>query len=88
MEEAPQGDLHIMAVTKEDLQDFHLFADEKIADGAAQSLEELVDAWSSRRTDEQSVADIRKSIAQYEAGEGLPVAEAFDEIRKKLDWDQ
>jgi len=76
-----------MAVTIEDLHNFHLFAGEKLAAGAVQSFQDLVDEWNSRHTRQQSVANIRESIAQYDAGEGVSADEAFDEVRTKLGWD-
>lgn len=75
-----------MSVTKEDLHNFQQFADEKLANGAVESLQNILDEWNARREREQSIAGIRESIAQYDAGEGLPVDKAFGEVRKKLGW--
>ena len=75
-----------MAITKDDLQSFQLFADEMLTSGTAESLQEILDKWNARRELRQSVAGIKESISQYEAGEGLPVDQAFDEIRGKLGW--
>ena len=75
-----------MAITKDDLQSFQLFADEMLTSGTAESLQEILDKWNARREHQQSVAGIKESISQYEAGEGLPVDQAFDEIRRKLGW--
>jgi len=38
-----------MAVTKEDLRDFNRFADEKVENGGANSLVELVSEWEAQR---------------------------------------
>ena len=38
-----------MAVTREDLRDFNRFADEKLANGGAESLTELARQWEERR---------------------------------------
>ena len=38
-----------MAVTKEDLRNFHRFADEKIDKGAADSLVDLANQWETQR---------------------------------------
>jgi hypothetical protein len=73
-----------MAVTREELLDFNRFAEEKLSDGGAENLQALLDEWNDQRAHEQSIAGIRESVAQYEAGEGLPVEEAFNEIRRKL----
>ena len=75
-----------MPITKDDLQSFQSFADEMLATGTAESLQEILDKWNAHREHRQSVAGIKESISQFEAGEGLPVAEAFDEIRGKLGW--
>jgi hypothetical protein len=73
-----------MDVTRQDLFDFTRFAEEKLSDGGAENLQALLDEWNEQRTHEQSIAGSRESVAQYEAGEGLPVEEAFNEIRRKL----
>jgi hypothetical protein len=73
-----------MAVTRQDLFDFTRFAEEKLTDRGTDSLKALLDEWNERRSHGQSVAGIRESVAQYEAGEGLPIREAFAEIRRKL----
>lgn len=73
-----------MAVTREELIDFNRFANQRLSDGGADTLQELVDEWNDLRSHEQSVSGIRDSVAQYEAGEGLPVDEAFNEVRRKL----
>ncbi|MDC0935567.1 hypothetical protein OAS39_04710 [Pirellulales bacterium] len=75
-----------MAITKDDLQSFQSFADEMLTTGTAESLQEILDKWNTRREHQQSVAGIKESISQYEAGEGLPVDQAFNEIRSKLGW--
>jgi hypothetical protein len=74
-----------MAVTRDELLDFNRFAEEKLTDGGADNLQDLLDEWNERRAHQQSIAGIRKSVAQYEAGECLPVHEAFDEVRRKLE---
>jgi len=75
-----------MAITKEDLNKFQTFADDILSGGSADSLQEILDQWNAMREHSQSVAGIQESITQYEAGEGLPVDQAFDEVRKKLGW--
>ncbi len=75
-----------MAVTREELQSFHQFADERLAGGRAESLQALLDEWNASRQHDQSVASIQESVSQYEAGDGLPVDEAFSKVRKELGW--
>jgi len=73
-----------MAITQEDLHNFQQFADKKLADGSIESLQEILDAWNTRQKYQQSVAGIRESVSQYEAGEGTPVEKALDAVRRKL----
>jgi hypothetical protein len=74
-----------VAVTKEELRDFQRFADEKINQGAANSLIDLASEWEAdRREAEQTLADIRESHADIDAGRVAPVADTFAEIRKRV----
>lgn len=73
-----------MAVTRKELLDFNRFAEQKLSAGVAATLQALVEEWNSLRERERSVAAIRESVRQYEAGEGLPVQEAFEDVRRKL----
>ena len=74
-----------MAVTKEDLRDFTRFADEKLERGAADSLVALAGEWESQRREmEDTVADIRQSHLDIDAGRVSSVADAFDNARKQL----
>lgn len=75
-----------MTVTREELAEFHNFANEKLSNGGAESMHALLDDWLMKRAHDASVTEIRQSIAQYEAGEALPVDQAFAEIRQKLGW--
>ena len=72
-------------VTKEDLQNFHRFADLKLESGGANSLVDLADEWESRRGEmEETVADIRQSRADIEAGRVSSVSDAFADARRQL----
>ncbi len=79
-----------MAITKDDLRDFSRFADEKLNGGAAQSLVELAGQWEAQRCEaqrrevEETVADIRASHADIDAGRVSGVADAFADVRKQL----
>lgn len=74
-----------MAVTKEDLQDFTRFADEKLERGVAVSLVALVGEWESQRREiEDTAADIRQSYLDIDAGRVGSVADAFADARKQL----
>jgi len=74
-----------MAVTKDDLQDFHRFADEKLNNGGSQSLVELAGEWEAQRREmDETIADIRQSHADIEAGRVAPVGDTFADVRKQL----
>ncbi|MFQ5734883.1 MAG: hypothetical protein ACE5KM_23355 [Planctomycetaceae bacterium] len=77
-----------MPITKGDLLDFHRFAGEKLDNGGAESLQELVSQWEAAREHAQSVAGIQKSVAEYEAGKSVSADEAFSEVRRQLGWSQ
>jgi hypothetical protein len=76
-----------MTITKAELHEFHQFAGDRLDRNGVQSLHELVSEWEAAREHQRSVAAIRESVAQYEAGLSLPVEEAFAEVRRKLGWD-
>ena len=74
-----------MPVTKEDLQAFHHFAGKKLDCGGARSLVELAGEWEAQRSEmEETVADIRQSHADIEAGRVTSVSDTFTDIRKQL----
>ena len=73
-----------MNVTRQELSDFHRFAEERLSFGSVATLQALLDEWSAQREHQQSIEGIRESMRQYEAGQALPLDEAFAEIRQKL----
>lgn len=73
-----------MVVTQQEFGDFSRFAEQRLSDGAAESLQKLVDDWQACRERQLSVRAIQESRAQHEAGRGLPLREAFQEVRTKL----
>ena len=73
-----------MAVTRDDLQEFHRFADAKLAEGGAGSLLDLAREWESARQNEESVAALRESDADVQAGRVKPLDRAFVEVRARL----
>jgi hypothetical protein len=74
-----------MTVTREDLQDFHRFADAQLAAGEARSLLDLARQWQSARENQKSVSALRESHADAEAGRVKPLDKAFAEVRARLD---
>jgi hypothetical protein len=75
-----------MIATQAELTEFHLFAQEKLSAGSEASLQQLLDQWNAAREYERSVAALRQSVAEADAGLGLPLKEAFAEIRSRLGW--
>ncbi len=68
-----------MPVTKDDIQDFHCFVDEKLASGGADSLRQLVAEWEERQ---QANAAIRQGIADVDAGRAEPFFDFRDRFRE------
>lgn len=73
-----------MAITQEDLQDFNRFASAKLAGGETASLFDLVRLWEAAREGDDSVAALRESHADAEAGRVKPLNQAFADVRRKL----
>ena len=73
-----------MTVTRENLQDFTRFADERLAQGEVWSFQDLVREWEAARHHAESVAALNDSHADAEAGRTKPVCAAFADIRKRL----
>ena len=73
-----------MAVTKDDLQAFKRFADEKLAGGGADSITDLAGQWEAQRESRETIADILESHSDIEAGRMKPLDEAFADVRKKM----
>lgn len=48
------------------------------------SPEELLRTWRSREETEQVVSDVEQGRADYEAGRGVSVEQAFANVREKL----
>ncbi|MEX2317426.1 MAG: hypothetical protein WD669_09760 [Pirellulales bacterium] len=74
-----------MAVTQDDLRDFNRFADEKLRNGGANSLVDLASEWEAQRCGmDETVADIRQSHADIDAGRVASVADTFAAVRNQL----
>jgi hypothetical protein len=74
-----------MPITKEDIQEFSRFASERVDNRDAESLVELARLWEAERREyEETVADVRAGMAEYDAGLGKTVEESFAEIRQQL----
>lgn len=75
-----------MSITPQELSAFNQFAQQQITQGAADSLQKLVDEWNEQRDQQQSIQGIRESMAQHEAGQSLPADEVFRQVRSQLGW--
>lgn len=78
-----------MALTKDDLDAFHQFAEAKLASRGAESLQELVDIWDIEHpTTELRTSDvtaIRAAIRDMENGDARrPARQAVQELRSEL----
>ena len=68
-----------MPVTTDDIQNFHRFVDEKLANGGADSLRQLVAEWEERQ---EASAAIRQGIADIDAGLIEPFFDSQDRFRQ------
>lgn len=76
-----------MPVTELELQSFTRFVAERMeSNGNDLSLEECLDRWRAAQEREETIADIRHSIADIEAGRVWTLEEADAEIRHRLGW--
>jgi hypothetical protein len=78
-----------MAITKDDLNAFHQFAEARLASGDAESLQELVAVWEIEHpTPElhaQNVAAVQAAIRDMENGDtGRPAESVIEELRSEL----
>ena len=74
-----------MVVTQNDLHSFNEFVAEKLKNGSAESLEELVHQWRVVREREEVNAAIQSGIADVDAGRTRPLEEFWDEFSQKHD---
>ena len=77
----------VMAVTPEELDHFHRFSIETLANGGADlTLEDLVDLWRAENPREEelkeSLASLRRGLADAEAGRVYAANEVLDELRQ------
>ena len=73
-----------MTVTRQDLQDFNRFADERLARGESWSFVDLVREWEDARQQKSSLEALRESHNDAEEGRVKSLNEAFADIRSKL----
>jgi hypothetical protein len=78
-----------MAITTDDLQAFHRFAQERLTNDGAESLQELVDLWETEHpkpdAHAQNVAAVRAALRDMENGDqGRPAELLLEELRAEL----
>ena len=73
-----------MTVTQDDLNDFQMFAADRLATGEAESIADLVSAWEDQRQQRESIAALHESHADAEGGRVIPAEEVFADARKSL----
>ncbi|MBW3538957.1 MAG: type II toxin-antitoxin system ParD family antitoxin [Planctomycetes bacterium] len=73
-----------MAMTREQVDGFHSFALERLADGGAESLEECLRAWRVQTEREETIAAIRRGERDVEAGRSHSADELDAEMRRRF----
>jgi hypothetical protein len=78
-----------MAITRDELNAFHQFAEATLANRGAESLRELFDIWEIEHPSpvarDQNLAAIRSAIRDMEHGDaGRPAEMVVDELRAEI----
>jgi hypothetical protein len=78
-----------MAITNDDLNAFHQFAETRIANRSAESLHELVEIWETEQStpeiQAENLAAVRAALRDMENGDtGRPAIEVIQELRTEL----
>ncbi len=75
-----------MAISAEQLEDFHRFASEKVKNGETElTIEELLRLWRMESDRLESVNAIKRGIAEVEAGRVHTLEDVDAEIRRRFD---
>ena len=76
-----------MPVTLTELESFHQFAQQKLRNGGAESVEELLDLWRIHNPTPEEQAEIhaviRQGLEDINAGRGRPANVVMSELRRK-----
>lgn len=75
-----------MPVTEAELKSFTEFVSQRMAEDSSLSLRDCLDRWQEEREREETIADMRQSLADIEAGRVRSLEEADVEIRRRLGW--
>ena len=71
--------------TLQELDEFKRFAESKLREAeAGLSLEKCLQLWRRQIEEDETVASIQRSIADYEAGRVKSAKETFDDVRRQL----
>lgn len=73
-----------MSVTLTELESFHQFAQQKLADGGAESLAELAREWQAAREREEVHEALREATEDLHAGRFRPAADVSRDLRRKF----
>jgi predicted transcriptional regulator len=74
-----------MTVSQTELDSFHTFATHVIAQsGSKLSLEDLIQQWYAEREREETLASIRRGVADADAGRVRDIGDVDAEIRSAL----
>jgi hypothetical protein len=75
----------LMAITQNDLDDFHNFASQELAQTRpVLSLEDLVREWNAQREQAETIASVRRGVADAEEGRLRDASEVDTAIRGEL----
>jgi predicted transcriptional regulator len=73
-----------LAVTQNELDNFHRFATQRLTSGQADlTIDDLVTEWDSSRNRDEISAAIREGLADIDAGRTRPAHEVAEELRRK-----
>ena len=80
-----------MSVTLADLDRFHAFAQSKLGNGGAESLQDLVDLWLAESPESSefvtSLAALKEGLADADAGRVRPARAVFEDLAARYSVD-
>lgn len=76
-----------MQATLEEIESFSRFASQRLKQGESlPSLEECLRQWRAESELRETVSEIQQSLDDVAQGRVKPVAQAFDDVRRRLGW--
>jgi len=80
-----------MSLTQSEFERFQTFATQKLANGGADSLQELVDLWQAQDPDDselrESLAALDEGLSDARAGRVRPAREVFEDLAARYELD-